>query len=196
MTELREITLRQQRRALLGLAPRSRERRARASHGGRPCVVMAHGFGGTRDTGLLGYAEGFAAAGLDVFVFDYRGFGASEGTPAPAGLLPPAARRLPSPRSRLRALCRASIRTGSCCGVRRTRAVTWCRSRSRTAAIAAVVSLTPADGRARRPRRDRARHPTPPCPAGRRTGCAMSSRGLLGGRRTTCRSSARRARSR
>lgn len=51
-----------------------------AGERGRPCVVMAHGFGGTKDTGLLGYAEGFAAAGLDVLVFDYRGFGASEGT--------------------------------------------------------------------------------------------------------------------
>lgn len=46
---------------------------------GRPCVVMAHGFGGTSDTGLPGYAEGLAAAGLDVLVFDYRGFGASPG---------------------------------------------------------------------------------------------------------------------
>ncbi|RHW24906.1 alpha/beta hydrolase [Nocardioides immobilis] len=52
-----------------------------ATDGGRPCVVMAHGFGGTRDTGLLAYAEGFAAAGLDVVLFDYRGFGASDGTP-------------------------------------------------------------------------------------------------------------------
>ncbi|MDR7086698.1 pimeloyl-ACP methyl ester carboxylesterase [Aeromicrobium panaciterrae] len=48
---------------------------------GRPCVVMAHGFGGTRDTGLAGYAEGFADAGLDVLLFDYRGFGDSDGTP-------------------------------------------------------------------------------------------------------------------
>lgn len=48
---------------------------------GRPCVVMAHGFGGTRDTALLPYAEGFAAAGLDVLLFDYRGFGASSGMP-------------------------------------------------------------------------------------------------------------------
>ena len=48
---------------------------------GRSCVVMAHGFGGTRDTGLLGYAEGFAAAGLDVLLFDYRGFGDSDGGP-------------------------------------------------------------------------------------------------------------------
>ena len=52
-----------------------------ASDRGRPCVVMAHGFGGTRDTGLLDYAQGFAAEGLDVVLFDYRGFGASEGTP-------------------------------------------------------------------------------------------------------------------
>lgn len=48
---------------------------------GRPCVVMAHGFGGTRDSGLLSYAEEFAGAGIDVFVFDYRGFGDSDGSP-------------------------------------------------------------------------------------------------------------------
>jgi uncharacterized protein len=48
---------------------------------GRPCVVMAHGLGGTRDCGLLPYAEGFAAAGLDVVVFDYRGFADSTGSP-------------------------------------------------------------------------------------------------------------------
>lgn len=52
-----------------------------ATPAGRPCVVMAHGFGGTRDTGLLAYADGFAAAGLDVLLFDYRGFGDSGGTP-------------------------------------------------------------------------------------------------------------------
>ncbi|WP_374729523.1 alpha/beta hydrolase [Caballeronia calidae] len=54
---------------------------ALAGLAGRPCVVMANGFGGTRDTGLLGFANAFADAGLDAFVFDYRGFGASEGTP-------------------------------------------------------------------------------------------------------------------
>lgn len=48
---------------------------------GRPCVVMAHGFGGTRDSGLLPYAEAFAAAGIDALVFDYRGFGDSDGHP-------------------------------------------------------------------------------------------------------------------
>lgn len=48
---------------------------------GRPCVVLGHGFAGTRDSGLLPYAERFAAAGLDALVFDYRHFGASSGEP-------------------------------------------------------------------------------------------------------------------
>lgn len=48
---------------------------------GRPCVVMAHGFGATRDTGLDGFITAFADAGLDVLAFDYRGFGASSGVP-------------------------------------------------------------------------------------------------------------------
>lgn len=49
--------------------------------GRRPCVVLAHGFGGTVDSGLLPYAEAFADAGLDALAFDYRGFGRSEGEP-------------------------------------------------------------------------------------------------------------------
>lgn len=48
---------------------------------GRPCVVMAHGFGATKDAGLTPFAERFAAAGADVVLFDYRGFGASSGEP-------------------------------------------------------------------------------------------------------------------
>lgn len=48
---------------------------------GRPCVVMAHGFAGTVDSGLVPYAERYAAAGLDVLAFDYRHFGASGGEP-------------------------------------------------------------------------------------------------------------------
>ncbi|GAB2481248.1 alpha/beta hydrolase [Jatrophihabitans fulvus] len=48
---------------------------------GRPCVVMAHGFGATRDAGLLPFAQRFAAAGCDVLVFDYRGFGTSDAIP-------------------------------------------------------------------------------------------------------------------
>ncbi|WP_323862155.1 alpha/beta hydrolase [Xenorhabdus szentirmaii] len=42
-----------------------------ANDSGRPCIVMVSGFGGTRDTGLLALSE----AGIDAFVFDYRGFG-------------------------------------------------------------------------------------------------------------------------
>jgi uncharacterized protein len=52
-----------------------------AGEAGRPCVVMAHGIGGTRDSGLLPYAEAFAEAGLDVVLFDYRTFGDSTGEP-------------------------------------------------------------------------------------------------------------------
>lgn len=48
---------------------------------GRPVVVMAHGLGGTKDSGLASFALGLTAAGVDVFAFDYRGFGASGGQP-------------------------------------------------------------------------------------------------------------------
>jgi pimeloyl-ACP methyl ester carboxylesterase len=47
----------------------------------RPCVVMAHGFGATREASLEPYAERFAAAGMHVLLFDYRHFGASDGEP-------------------------------------------------------------------------------------------------------------------
>ena len=47
----------------------------------RPCVVMAHGFGATRDASLEPFAERFAAAGMHVLLFDYRHFGASDGEP-------------------------------------------------------------------------------------------------------------------
>ena len=49
--------------------------------GGWPCIVMAHGLGGTRAAGLMPFAEHFASQGFAVLVFDYRGFGASEGEP-------------------------------------------------------------------------------------------------------------------
>jgi len=48
---------------------------------GKPCVIMAHGFAGTRDAGLAPFAEKFAAAGLNALVFDYRHFGDSDGEP-------------------------------------------------------------------------------------------------------------------
>ncbi|WP_433885734.1 alpha/beta hydrolase [Pseudomonas vranovensis] len=46
-----------------------------------PCVVMAHGLGGTRAGGLEPFAERFAEVGLRVLVFDYRHFGDSDGQP-------------------------------------------------------------------------------------------------------------------
>ncbi|MEU0495287.1 alpha/beta fold hydrolase [Mycobacterium sp. NPDC006124] len=46
-----------------------------------PVVVMAHGFGGVRTMRLFAYAERFAAEGYAVVVFDYRGFGDSDGEP-------------------------------------------------------------------------------------------------------------------
>lgn len=49
--------------------------------GESPCIVMAHGFGGTRDAGLEPYAERFCQAGFHVLLFDYRFFGASDGEP-------------------------------------------------------------------------------------------------------------------
>lgn len=52
-----------------------------AGSGLRPCIVMAHGLGGTRDAGLEPYAEKFAGAGYQVVLFDYRHFGASDGEP-------------------------------------------------------------------------------------------------------------------
>lgn len=48
---------------------------------GHPVVVMAHGFGGTKDCGLAAFAQTFRDAGLAVLTFDYRGFGASDGHP-------------------------------------------------------------------------------------------------------------------
>ena len=52
---------------------------------GAPVVVMGHGFGGTKDSGLEPFADRLSRAGLDVLAFDYRGFGASEGSAAADG---------------------------------------------------------------------------------------------------------------
>ena len=49
--------------------------------GSYPCVVLAHGFGGTRKGRLWAYAERFAEAGIAALVFDYRYFGDSTGEP-------------------------------------------------------------------------------------------------------------------
>ncbi len=46
-----------------------------------PCIVMAHGLGGTRRDSLAPYAERFCKAGFYVLVFDYRHQGDSDGQP-------------------------------------------------------------------------------------------------------------------
>lgn len=46
-----------------------------------PIVIMAHGFGGTREMRLEQYAQRFNAAGMATLIFDYRHFGASDGLP-------------------------------------------------------------------------------------------------------------------
>ncbi len=54
-----------------------------AEGGGAPgaAVVMAHGFSAVKEMYLDSFAEVFAAAGLNVLVFDNRCFGASDGEP-------------------------------------------------------------------------------------------------------------------
>lgn len=46
-----------------------------------PCIIIAHGFGGTKAMGLDKYAVCFQDAGYAVLVFDYRYFGDSAGEP-------------------------------------------------------------------------------------------------------------------
>lgn len=57
--------------------PVTREDKAPSS----ACILMAHGLGGTVDSGLSPYAERFASSGFHVIVFDYRYFGKSDGMP-------------------------------------------------------------------------------------------------------------------
>jgi uncharacterized protein len=114
-----------------------------AGPSGRPCVVMAHGLGGTRDGGLMPYAEGFAAAGLDVVLFDYRGFADSTGTP----------RQLVSHRRQRQDYHAAITAARQMRGVDPERIVLWGTSFSgghvvvvaaRDKRVAAVISMTPA----------------------------------------------------
>ncbi len=46
-----------------------------------PCIVMGHGFGGTKEMLLESYAVRYQEAGFAVLVFDYRHFGESGGEP-------------------------------------------------------------------------------------------------------------------
>jgi uncharacterized protein len=54
---------------------------AQGSTGPAPVVVMAHGLTAVKEMALPGFAEVFAAAGLNVLLYDHRNFGASDGTP-------------------------------------------------------------------------------------------------------------------
>lgn len=54
---------------------------AEGAAGRRPAVIMAHGFSAVKEMYLDRFAEVFAAAGLNVLVFDNRNFGASDGEP-------------------------------------------------------------------------------------------------------------------
>lgn len=49
------------------------------TEGPAPTIVMAHGFSAVKEMRLDRFAEAFAAVGLASLVFDYRGFGASDG---------------------------------------------------------------------------------------------------------------------
>ena len=109
---------------------------------GRPVVVMAHGFAGTMDSGLEPFATRFAAAGLDVLLFDYRGFGLSDGAP----------RQTVSVAGQLADYRAAVAAAGRLPGVDPRRVVLWGVSMSgghvlRVAAgrddVAAVIALTP-----------------------------------------------------
>jgi pimeloyl-ACP methyl ester carboxylesterase len=53
----------------------------RIREGKVPCVILAHGFGGTIGAGLLPYAKRFSELGFYSLLFDYRHFGQSEGEP-------------------------------------------------------------------------------------------------------------------
>jgi uncharacterized protein len=101
--------------------------------GRRPCVVLAHGFAGTVDSGLIPYAEGFAAAGLDALAFDYRHFGSSEGEP----------RQLLSIRAQLEDYAAAIAFARTLEGVDPQRIVVWGSSYSGGHVVAVAV----ADGR-------------------------------------------------
>jgi uncharacterized protein len=102
--------------------------------GRRPCVVMAHGFAATADSGLMPFAERFAEAGLDALVFDYRHFGASEGEP----------RQLISIRRQLEDYAAAISFARALDGVDGERIVVWGSSFSG----GHVVPVAVADGRA------------------------------------------------
>ena len=116
---------------------------ALATDAGRPVVVMAHGLAGTKDSGLQPFAEALAGAGLDVFAFDYRGFGAQRRVAAADGLDGRPARGLPRRDGGRRPAARCRPAAGSCSGASRSPAATCSPPRRDRDDVAAVVALTP-----------------------------------------------------
>jgi len=104
---------------------------ARSGGGPAPCVVMAHGFGATRDASLDPYAQRFAAAGLAVLLFDYRHFGASDGQP----------RQLVSPRRQLQDYASAVTCARTLPGVDSGRIAVWGTSFSGGHALVSAARL-------------------------------------------------------
>lgn len=126
---------------------------------GRPVAVMAHGFGGTKDSGLEPFARAYAAAGIDVLAFDFRYFGASGGRPRQrvrmseqladyrAAVL--AAAQLPGVDPRRVVLWGVSLSGGHVFAAGAAAGATPADSTAVRAALAAIVSVTPlVDGRA------------------------------------------------
>lgn len=110
--------------------------------GQHPCVVLAHGFGGTREARLWAFAERFRDAGIAALVFDYRHFGASDGEP----------RQLLSVRKQLADWRSAVAFARSLVGIDSERVGLWgtsfagghvVRVAAEDSAIAAVVSQAP-----------------------------------------------------
>lgn len=100
------------------------------SDAGVPCIVMAHGLGGTRAAGLDPFARCFAAAGFHVLCFDYRYFGKSDGEP----------RQVVSVRAQLQDWAAAIAHARHMPDVDRTRIATWGSSFSGSHAVAAAVA--------------------------------------------------------
>jgi uncharacterized protein len=101
-----------------------------STDGRRPCVVLAHGFAGTVDSGLLAFAQRFCAAGLDAIAFDYRHFGASDGEP----------RQLLSIKRQLEDYAAAIAYARSLEGVDPQRIVVWGSSYAGGHAVSAAVA--------------------------------------------------------
>ncbi|MFI5720259.1 alpha/beta hydrolase [Nocardia sp. NPDC051750] len=126
---------------------------------GRPIAVMAHGFGGTKDSGLEPFARAYAAAGIDVLAFDFRHFGASGGSPrqrvrmadqvADYRAAIAAAAELPGADPRRVVLWGVSLSGGHVFAAAAAARATPEKAATASTALAALVSVTPlVDGRA------------------------------------------------